>query len=30
MEEKIFYSSDDNIKLCGILNKSNNDLIKRR
>lgn len=27
MEEKIFYNSDNNIKLCGILNKSNNDKI---
>ena len=27
MEEKIFYDSDNNIKLCGILNKSNNDKI---
>lgn len=26
MEEKIFYDSD-NIRLCGILNKSNNDKI---
>lgn len=27
MEEKIFYNSDNNIKLCGILNKSKNDKI---
>ena len=27
MEEKIFYDSDNNVKLCGILNKSNNDKI---
>lgn len=27
MEEKIFYDSDKNIKLCGILNKSNKDKI---
>ena len=27
MEEKLFYDSDNNIKLCGILNKSNNDKV---
>lgn len=27
MEEKIFYDSDNDIKLCGILNKSNNNKI---
>lgn len=27
MEEKIFYDSDNHVKLCGILNKANNNKI---